>query len=42
MSALDEAQAKQGGSWGAGNPRRVALEDLTWAMLTSKEFMFNH
>jgi hypothetical protein len=42
VSALDEAQAKQGGSWGAGNPRRVALEDLTWAMLTSKEFMFNH
>ncbi|MGH9405380.1 MAG: DUF1549 domain-containing protein [Terriglobia bacterium] len=24
------------------NPRRAALSDLTWAMLTSKEFMFDH
>ena len=22
--------------------RRLALEDMVWAMLTSKEFMFNH
>lgn len=30
----------------AGDPadatRRAALNDLTWAMLTSEEFMFNH
>jgi len=24
------------------NPRRAALSDLAWAMLTSKEFMFDH
>jgi hypothetical protein len=24
------------------DPRRAALSDLTWAMLTSKEFMFDH
>jgi len=27
---------------GANNPRRAALSDLTWAMLTSREFMFDH
>ncbi len=25
-----------------GNARREALEDLTWALLTGKEFLFNH
>ncbi len=25
-----------------GDERKQALEDLTWAMLTSKEFLFNH
>ena len=24
------------------DPRRAALNDMTWAMLTSEEFMFNH
>jgi hypothetical protein len=24
------------------DPRRAALSDLAWAMLTSKEFMFDH
>ncbi|MGH9431766.1 MAG: DUF1549 domain-containing protein [Terriglobia bacterium] len=27
---------------GGVNPRRAALSDLTWAMLTSREFMFDH
>ncbi len=27
---------------GTADPRRPVLEDLMWAMLTSKEFMFNH
>jgi hypothetical protein len=29
-------------SSGEDNPKRQALEDLIWAILTSKEFMFNH
>ena len=27
---------------GVDDPRRAALVDMTWAMLTSQEFMFNH
>lgn len=27
---------------GAGDSRRLAIEDLVWAVLSSKEFMFNH
>ena len=27
---------------GAGDSRRLAIEDLVWALLSSKEFMFNH
>lgn len=27
---------------GIADPRRAALSDLTWAMLTSREFMFDH
>jgi hypothetical protein len=27
---------------GATESRRQAIEDLVWAVLTSKEFMFNH
>jgi len=34
-----EAAAKAEGDTGG---RRAALEDMTWALLTSKEFLFNH
>jgi len=27
---------------GVDNPRRDALNDMMWAMLTSEAFMFNH
>ena len=27
---------------GTGDPRRMAWTDMSWALLTSKEFMFNH
>jgi hypothetical protein len=27
---------------GDGPSRRAAIEDLTWAVLTSREFLFNH
>jgi hypothetical protein len=27
---------------GVDNPRREALNDMMWAMLTSEAFMFNH
>jgi hypothetical protein len=33
-----ETQKVEGGT----DPRRAALADLTWAMLTGKEFMFDH
>ena len=34
------AQAMDGA--GAGEERRLVLEDLAWAVLTGKEFLFNH
>jgi hypothetical protein len=40
LSALREAQSKK--VEGVVNPRRAALTDMTWALLTSKEFVFNH
>ena len=34
------ARKEEGGSW--EKARRAALTDVTWALLTSKEFVFNH
>src|SRR5579863_1185508 len=36
------AAAEQKKTAGAGDSRRAALIDMSWAMLTSEEFMFNH
>jgi hypothetical protein len=36
------ASAEQEKIAGVDDPRRAALIDLSWALLTSKEFMFNH
>ena len=43
-SALVEAleSAEQQKTPGVDDPRQAALRDMTWAMLTSEEFMFNH
>ncbi len=37
-----EKQQMNSAGRGTGDPRRPVLEDLLWAMLTSKEFLFNH
>ncbi|HMY77049.1 MAG TPA: DUF1553 domain-containing protein, partial [Blastocatellia bacterium] len=39
---LDRLRSLMGESKGAPEARRQAIEDLVWAVLTSKEFMFNH
>jgi len=39
VKALGSAEQKV---LGVDDPRRAALVDMTWAMLTSQEFMFNH
>jgi hypothetical protein len=39
---LRAANRKNRQGWATADPRRPVLEDLMWAMLTSKEFMFNH
>jgi len=36
------ASAEQEKLMGVDDPRRAALIDMSWALLTSKEFMFNH
>jgi hypothetical protein len=41
IAAMSEARAGVKSSSGV-NARRQALEDLAWAVLTSKEFLFNH
>jgi Protein of unknown function (DUF1549)/Protein of unknown function (DUF1553)/Bacterial Ig-like domain (group 2) len=40
--ALAEARSIKGAQDQQRDARRQALEDMAWAMLTSKEFMFNH
>ncbi len=42
LAALSEAKADAKTAPAAVNPRRQAIEDLAWAVLTSKEFLFNH
>jgi len=39
---LESARATKPEALGAADPQRAALEDMLWAMLTSKEFLFNH
>jgi hypothetical protein len=43
-SALTEAlaAAEQQKTPGVDDPRQAALRDMTWSLLTSQEFMFNH
>ena len=36
------ASAEQQEIAGANDLRRAALIDMSWALLTGKEFMFNH
>ena len=40
VKALQSAEEQK--MTGVGNPRREALNDMMWAMLTSEAFMFNH
>ncbi|HVR72004.1 MAG TPA: DUF1549 domain-containing protein [Vicinamibacteria bacterium] len=43
QGAVADAMARDaGGSGGSPENRRLALEDVAWALLTSKEFLFNH
>jgi alkylhydroperoxidase family enzyme len=39
-AALAEAEGEK--IPGVDDPRRAALIDMSWALLTGKEFMFNH
>ena len=43
LKALSEAESKNAGTvLRGGEAKREILEDLLWAVLTSKEFLFNH
>ena len=43
LKALSEAESKTAGTvLRDGEAKREILEDLLWAVLTSKEFLFNH
>jgi Protein of unknown function (DUF1553)/Protein of unknown function (DUF1549)/Bacterial Ig-like domain (group 2) len=41
LANLQKAQARQQAAWGPVEARRHVLEDVLWAMVTSKEFLFN-
>jgi hypothetical protein len=41
-AALDAAASTTNVANGGGPPRRTALEDLAWAILTGREFLFTH
>ena len=41
-AALDAATSTTNGANGETSPRRKALEDLAWAILTGREFLFTH
>lgn len=42
LGELREARAGQGSGRSRPLARREAVEDLTWALLTTREFLFNH
>ena len=42
LPALERAQQEAARNPLERDPRRKPLEDLLWAMLTGKEFLFNH
>jgi hypothetical protein len=42
LALLEQAKLKNGTPEAIREARKQALEDLAWALLTSKEFMFNH
>ena len=42
LKALEESRPKAADAQATALARRQAIEDLYWAVLTSKEFLFNH
>ena len=42
LGELEKARAKQGSERARARARREPIEDLMWALLTKKEFLFNH
>jgi hypothetical protein len=42
LNAVEKARQVKGGAEAQKEARRQALEDAAWALLTSKEFVFNH
>jgi hypothetical protein len=41
-AALEKTRLEKGTEEARKDAHRQALEDMVWAMLTSKEFLFNH